>query len=53
MFDVSVRGIQPVFIEKQPRQGEMDPKQFMVPVERGRDPEGCLEVVDRLRPKRY
>ena len=48
MFDVTVCGIELVFIEEQLHQGEMDPKLFTMPVERGRDPEGCLEVVDCL-----
>ena len=46
--NVSVCVAELVFAKKQLRQGVVDPKQVIVPVERGCDPEGYLEVVDGL-----
>ena len=43
-FDVSVCVVEFLVTEKQLRQGVMIPKQEIVPVECGRDPEGCLVV---------
>ena len=40
-----MRIVEFVFIEIQQRQGVMNPKELMVPVERGPDSEGCLEMV--------
>jgi len=47
-FDACVCFVKPAFLEKQVRQFVIIPGQLIMPVERGRDPEGCLEVVDGL-----
>ena len=47
-FNVSVCFIELASVGKKPCQGAMDPKQVVVPVVRGRDAEGCLEMIDRL-----
>ena len=47
-FSVSVRIAESIFAEKQPSQVEIIPKQLIVPVERGRDPESRFIMVDRL-----
>ena len=45
-FDVSACVIKPAFIAKQTRQLVMNPKQLHVPVERGRDLESYLKMVN-------
>jgi len=47
-FDVSICIIKPTSVEKKPRQGIINPKQVVVPVERGRNSKGHLEMVDGL-----
>jgi hypothetical protein len=48
VFDVSVCVVEPAFVAKQLRQFVMNPKQEIVPIERGCDSEGYLEMVNRL-----
>ena len=48
VLNVRVCVAEPAFVEKQRCQPEMDPKLFVGPAERGRDPESCLVVVDGL-----
>ena len=48
VFSTAMGVVESLFGEKQLRQGVIDPKQQIVPVGRGSDPEGCLEVLDRL-----
>ena len=45
---MSMRIIEPLFSEKQLRQAVIVPKQVNMPIEGGRDPDGRLEVFDRL-----
>ena len=47
-LEVSVCVAESPFLRKQVRQGEMNPKQLIVPAERGCDSQGYLEMVDSL-----
>jgi hypothetical protein len=48
VLSVNVRVVKPVFIGKQVRQGDMNTRQEMKPVERRRDSEGYLEMMSGL-----
>ena len=45
-FEMSLCVVEPALIAKHPRQFVMNPKQGTVPIERRRDSEGYLEMVD-------
>ena len=47
-IDVSLCVVEPAFVEKQPSQGMVDPKQAILPAERGCDSEGYLVMVNGL-----
>lgn len=47
-FDVNICIIESASVEKKPRQGIINPKQAVVPIERGRDSKGHFEMVDGL-----
>ena len=49
VFNVSMRIVEPAFLGKQIRQRVTDPEQLVMPVERGCDSKGCLEMVNGLR----
>jgi len=46
--EVSICVVEPVFVEKQSRQGVTNPKQLVVPAERGRNSEGYFVMVSGL-----
>ena len=48
LFNVSLCVVEPAFAEKQHRQGTMNPKQEIVLIEKGRNSENDLEMVNRL-----
>ena len=48
LADMNLRVVKILVIEEQLRQAVMNTEQMMVPVERGRNSEGRLEMVNRL-----